>query len=68
MDILVLDSISQEFGGLRALDSVNLNIQEQEIFGIIGPNGAGKTTLFQYNNRHLRAYGRTADFLREVLE
>lgn len=46
MDILVLDSISQEFGGLRALDSVNLNIQEQEIFGIIGPNGAGKTTLF----------------------
>lgn len=46
MDILVLDSISQEFGGLRALDSVNLNIVEKEIFGIIGPNGAGKTTLF----------------------
>lgn len=46
MDILVLDSISQEFGGLRALDSVNLSIEEQEIFGIIGPNGAGKTTLF----------------------
>lgn len=46
MTILQLDAISQEFGGLRALDTVNISIEEQEIFGIIGPNGAGKTTLF----------------------
>lgn len=46
MAVLVLDSISQEFGGLRALDTVNISIEEKEIFGIIGPNGAGKTTLF----------------------
>lgn len=46
MPILELKNISQEFGGLRALDGVNLSVQEKEIYGIIGPNGAGKTTLF----------------------
>lgn len=46
MPVLVLENISQEFGGLRALDSVNIEVAEQEIYGIIGPNGAGKTTLF----------------------
>ncbi|SHG70121.1 amino acid/amide ABC transporter ATP-binding protein 1, HAAT family (TC 3.A.1.4.-) [Thermosyntropha lipolytica DSM 11003] len=46
MPILKLEKITQEFGGLRALDSVDLEVREREIFGVIGPNGAGKTTLF----------------------
>jgi branched-chain amino acid transport system ATP-binding protein len=46
MPILELKDISQEFGGLRALDSVHLAVEEKQIFGVIGPNGAGKTTLF----------------------
>lgn len=46
MEILKLEGITQEFGGLRALDNVDLQVQSQEVFGIIGPNGAGKTTLF----------------------
>jgi branched-chain amino acid transport system ATP-binding protein len=35
-----------DFGGLRALDSLDLTVGQQEIVALIGPNGAGKTTLF----------------------
>ena len=46
MPVLELQGVSQEFGGLRALDGIDMKVEHNTIFGIIGPNGAGKTTLF----------------------
>jgi len=43
---LVLEDLTVEFGGLRAVDSVSLTIETGERRVLMGPNGAGKTTLF----------------------
>jgi branched-chain amino acid transport system ATP-binding protein len=41
-----IENLTISFGGLRAVDKVNINIEPGVIFSIIGPNGAGKTTIF----------------------
>jgi branched-chain amino acid transport system permease protein len=45
-EVLRLDQLRMEFGGVVALNGVSLSVRRGEIFGIIGPNGAGKTTVF----------------------
>lgn len=44
--LLQVKSVRKAFGGLLALDRVDLEIRSGEIYGLIGPNGAGKTTFF----------------------
>ncbi len=44
--ILETRALSKHFGGLRAVDGVDLHIRQGDFHSIIGPNGAGKTTLF----------------------
>ncbi len=44
--MLTLSGLSKNFGGLRVVEEVSLNIPERGISGLIGPNGAGKTTVF----------------------
>jgi branched-chain amino acid transport system ATP-binding protein len=44
--LLKLENLTMKFGGVTALNEVNLEIKEGEILALIGPNGAGKTTVF----------------------
>ena len=46
MVILKTESLTKRFGGLVAVNQVNLTIEENRLTSIIGPNGAGKTTFF----------------------
>ncbi len=46
MALLEVKNLGINFGGLRAVDRVDLTIEEGELYGLIGPNGAGKTTVF----------------------
>ncbi|MGE5257960.1 MAG: ABC transporter ATP-binding protein [Hyphomicrobiales bacterium] len=46
MAVITVENLTKQFGGLVAVENLNIEVREQSIHSIIGPNGAGKTTLF----------------------
>ncbi|MBW2366012.1 MAG: ABC transporter ATP-binding protein [Deltaproteobacteria bacterium] len=50
MSLLKLENVTKRFGGLVAVDRVNMEITSGQLIGIVGPNGSGKTTLFNIIN------------------
>ncbi len=46
MTLLAIRNLSRHFGGVTALDGLDMEVHDSEILGLIGPNGAGKTTFF----------------------
>lgn len=46
MDLIRSEKATMDFGGVRAVDNVDMAVHPEQIFGIIGPNGSGKTTFF----------------------
>lgn len=62
--IVQIENLVKRYGNLVALDHLNLNIQEGEIFGLLGPNGSGKTTaincmlsLLKYDKGTIQLFG-----------
>jgi branched-chain amino acid transport system ATP-binding protein len=63
MTLLALNGVTRRFGGLLAVDAVDLRVEQGGVTAIIGPNGAGKTTLF-----HLISGFQTPDAGRIIFE
>ncbi len=67
MNLLEIEDISKDFGGLSALKSVIMGVKKGSITAIIGPNGAGKTTLLNVINGLLEPDGGCIHFEEEEI-
>jgi branched-chain amino acid transport system ATP-binding protein len=66
-ELLVAKGVVMQFGGLLAVNNVDLTVREGEIVGLIGPNGAGKTTFFNCLTGMYRPTRGTVTFQGSVL-
>ncbi|HEY8531592.1 MAG TPA: ABC transporter ATP-binding protein [Limnochorda sp.] len=63
MALLQASRVTVRFGGLTALNGVDLTVEEGEIVGLIGPNGAGKTTFFNILSGYVRPSSGSLTFM-----
>lgn len=63
--VIEVNNLKKSYGSLVALDHLNLNIEQGEVFGLLGPNGSGKTTaincmlaLLNYEEGDIRIFGK----------
>lgn len=62
MSFLEAEAVSKAFGGIRALDTCSITVEQGTITGLIGPNGSGKTTLFNVITGYEKADGGEVHF------
>jgi ABC-type branched-subunit amino acid transport system ATPase component len=62
VELLSVEDVSVQFGGVAAVDKVSLRARQGEIVGLIGPNGAGKTTLLNAISGFVRVSGGRMSF------
>ena len=67
MNVLKLNDITMQFGGVVAVNNLSLNVNENEIVSLIGPNGAGKTTVFNVITGVYEATNGSVEFYDEVM-
>ncbi|MGP4107711.1 ABC transporter ATP-binding protein [Virgibacillus sp. L01] len=67
MGLLQVNNLTKKFGKFTALDGININVNEGEIYGFIGPNGAGKSTairvllgILKANQGEVKVFGKDA--------
>ncbi len=60
--VVEIEALSKDFGGLRAIDNLSLDVRPGEILGIVGPNGAGKSVLINLITGFYRASAGTIRF------
>lgn len=61
-DILQVRGLSKSFGGLKAIDNIDFDVEDGEIRGLIGPNGSGKSTFFNLISGVYRADAGSVNF------
>jgi branched-chain amino acid transport system ATP-binding protein len=68
MNVLELNGLTKQFGGITAVNDVTFQVEEHQICALIGPNGAGKTTAFNLISGVYAPTSGTVSFYGKVLE